>query len=594
MNGKLFSALFTSRAMRLAAIVGWCGVTTALTPGAAMAKGGVNSSPHNLSASGGRGKHSIAFSEEKRVCVFCHTPHSPMPAQPLWNRDLPPDSGYTPYDSSTLKAVPKPDKPTGASRLCLSCHDGTIALGQFGGSPIPGGGQTIPSDPVPTLNPNLTSDLSDDHPISFAYTDALAAQAQLASPAALPAQVRLSAGQVLQCTGCHDPHNNEFGNFLVIDNSAPGSPLCVACHQNTGWPGSTHNPANSPPLAAGCANCHYVHSAPEGVRLLRRQKEEENCFLSCHNGVDPASVNVKPLFDPTMHRHPVDLTQGIHDENEALPAGQYHVECVDCHNPHQVNGSGAPLSSPPNIDGRLAGVRKDTVGTVATTEYDICYKCHSGGNSANFSGITETNPNRVIPDPDQMNRFDGLNPSFHPVAANRRSNGASLLVPLQASMIRVYCSDCHNSDQSVKAGGGGANGPHGSQFEHILMARYDMPDPSAPRQPYSASLYDLCFRCHAESFIMGSSSGFVNTGVNEHVKHVQERGLPCFACHDPHGVPWKSGATAQNNAHLINFDKPYAAGATVPNPSYSTLAPANGSCTVNCHTVGGSTHSYAP
>ena len=38
-----------------------------------------------------------------------------------------PVTAYIPYSSSSLQA--KPGQPTGTSKLCLSCHDGTIALG---------------------------------------------------------------------------------------------------------------------------------------------------------------------------------------------------------------------------------------------------------------------------------------------------------------------------------------------------------------------------------------------------------------------------------------------------------------------------------
>ncbi|MBK5273636.1 MAG: hypothetical protein JJE30_01100 [Desulfuromonadales bacterium] len=578
----------------LSACAALCAAAT-LGAATAFAAASVLNSPHNLSASGARGKHGVAFADETRVCIFCHAPHNANTSGPLWGRGALPDKAYKPYDSSTLKANPKPDKPTGASRLCLSCHDGTIALGQFVGSPILSS-TTMPWDSNPTNNPNLSTDLSDDHPISFAYTEALAtSQGELASPSALPYQVKLEQGTQLQCTSCHDPHNNEFGNFMVINNNASGSPLCIACHKNAGWPGSSHNPQNTPELASGCLNCHYVHNAPQPVRLLKSKKEEDTCLLNCHNSSGPAQQNVKPLFDSSRHRHPMDATTGVHDEKELLPAQNYHVQCVDCHNPHRAYRPGTPLSNPPAINGSLVGVRKDSTAN-ATREYEICFKCHAGGNANKFSGFTESPPNRVIQEPDQMKRFDGMNPSFHPVVAQRRTNGSSLITALQSTMLMVYCSDCHNSDESIKAGGSGPSGPHGSRYEHILMFRYDMPLAQAPRSSYSASLYDLCFRCHAESFIMGSSSGFVASGASEHATHVRDRGVPCFACHDPHGVSSLSlpPGTPQNNAHLINFNVDYAANSSVPSPFYQTLSSRSGSCTVSCHSVGGATHSYAP
>ncbi len=64
-------------------------------------------------------------------------------------------------------------QPTGASRMCLSCHDGTIALGAIASSPteIPLRGDIRF---IPEYSPsNLGTDLSDDHPISFVYDETL-------------------------------------------------------------------------------------------------------------------------------------------------------------------------------------------------------------------------------------------------------------------------------------------------------------------------------------------------------------------------------------------------------------------------------------
>src|ERR1035438_10544635 len=78
---------------------------------------------HNLSISG---PGSLRSSTESDICIFCHAPHNTTGEGPLWNHELS-HATYTPYTSSTLKAAV--DQPTGASKLCLSCHDGTVALG---------------------------------------------------------------------------------------------------------------------------------------------------------------------------------------------------------------------------------------------------------------------------------------------------------------------------------------------------------------------------------------------------------------------------------------------------------------------------------
>jgi hypothetical protein len=193
-----------------------------------------------------------------------------------------------------------------------------------------------------------------------------------------------------------------------------------------------------------------------------------------------------------------------------------------------------------------------------------------------------------------MKRFRASNPSTHPVTIDRRGNGESLLDELRSSMVRIECSDCHNSDDSKKAGRSGPNGPHASRFEHILMARYEIPSAGGKSQSGCSDYrtkYDLCFRCHSDNYVMVSGTSFANGFVNEHAKHVIDRCIPCAACHDPHGVPLQGGATAANNAHLINFDRNYASSRSQPLPRYISLGSGRGSCTVSCHT--GGSHSYA-
>lgn len=604
--------------IRRGIVVGTTALAVLLSQVAAFGKGSIVNSPHNLSASGGLGKHAISFSKEERICVFCHAPHNTAPSLPLWNHGLPPESTpYKMYGSSTFDVTvsAKPDRPTGSSRLCLACHDGTIALNSYGSVNNSGAPVFMPSDPDPTRNANLTTDLSNSHPISFIYSNEVAVKGELKPPAALPPQIKLDQAGMLQCNSCHDAHNNEFGNFLVVDNSASGSPLCTACHNKVGWADATHNPAQSSGLATGCMTCHYAHSAPGPIRLLHAKKDVDNCITAtCHgNGATPLNTNVQQLF-AAPYRHPVGSTVGVHDENETLPAQTFHVECVDCHNPHQANRIGAPLSvianpaaNPPLVDGLLAGVKgvdKDTLTVItARSEYEVCFKCHAGGSAGNFCSVTETPPNRVIPDPDQKHRFDrNRTSSAHPVTSARLGSGQSLLSELQARMVQIYCCDCHNSDQSTMAGGSamaggsgpsgpqlGPNGPHGSRYEHILMDRYDMPQPlQTPPTTWTPAddflnRYALCFRCHWDTFVMGSGSGFSLQGVSEHTAHVQQRGIPCFACHDPHGVPQQGSST---NSHLVNFSKSWAASAGLPNPTYTSNPDGSHSCTVSCHNAG--------
>ncbi|MCF6242096.1 MAG: hypothetical protein L3J74_12210, partial [Bacteroidales bacterium] len=106
------------------------------------------------------------------ICIVCHTPHNGTATAnaPLWNRELSSVGSYTLYSSPTFDAAGTVVDPVGTStsnsRLCLSCHGGTVALENFGGT-------TTGSSFVPGYA-NVGTDLSNDHPISFTYDAALA------------------------------------------------------------------------------------------------------------------------------------------------------------------------------------------------------------------------------------------------------------------------------------------------------------------------------------------------------------------------------------------------------------------------------------
>ena len=141
-------------------------------------------SKHNLSFSG---PGPVTAATEAEVCIFCHAPHNAGAEAPLWNRF---SSGavYQPYTSSS--AVAAVGQPSGASKLCLSCHDGTVALGMVRSRSeeiaFPAG-RTMPSG-----GSNLGTDLSDDHPVSFTFDRQLYLQhGELADPALLTGPVKL-------------------------------------------------------------------------------------------------------------------------------------------------------------------------------------------------------------------------------------------------------------------------------------------------------------------------------------------------------------------------------------------------------------------
>ena len=96
------------------------------------------------------------------ICVVCHTPHNANTSvvnAPLWNHALSATATYTMYSSATMNAVTT-GQPDGSSKLCLSCHDGTVALENFGG--VTSGTHLMTGNAAVGSGANL----SNDHPIS--------------------------------------------------------------------------------------------------------------------------------------------------------------------------------------------------------------------------------------------------------------------------------------------------------------------------------------------------------------------------------------------------------------------------------------------
>jgi predicted CXXCH cytochrome family protein len=493
---------------------------------------------HNLSVSG---PGTIKATTESEICIFCHTTHNTNPIGPLWNRQ---DQGstYVLYNSSTTQALP--GQPDGASFLCLSCHDGTIALGDVLSRVDPitfAGGVTT----MPAGTSNLTTSLADDHPVSFVYDAALAtADGELADPATLTGPVKLENTK-LQCTSCHDPHSNIFTDFLVA--STQNSDLCNVCHEVDNWTTTTHrtstqswNGTSPDPwphttyttvAQNACENCHNPHTAGGNLRLMNFGPEENNC-LDCHNG-NVATKNIQAQVNKT-YRHNVYNYLNIHDPIESSLVTNIHDECSDCHNPHASNATTAVA---PYANGFTAGVKGINQNGAPVNpiiyEYELCYRCHTA-----TPGMPASPSARQIEQNNVRLEFATVNPSHHAVTgAGANPSVPSLIAPLTTSSI-IYCTDCHASDGTTSPAG-----PHGSIYPHIEKLQYLTADNTTE----SASAYALCYSCHNRTEITQSNSAFPR-----HRLHIIDERTPCNTCHDPHGISNTQG-NSTNNSNLINF-----------------------------------------
>jgi predicted CXXCH cytochrome family protein len=165
-----------------------------------------------------------------QICLPCHTPHNANTSvanAPLWNHTVS-TSSYTLYTSTTFNGSATITQPAGYSKLCLSCHDGSVALDSFGG---------VTGTTFITGKGNLGTALTNDHPISFTYNAALATTdgslkdptTALSGLGGTVAANMLEGGTTMQCSSCHDVHN-KYNVAKLLKKSNAGSALCQTCH----------------------------------------------------------------------------------------------------------------------------------------------------------------------------------------------------------------------------------------------------------------------------------------------------------------------------------------------------------------------------
>jgi len=355
-------------------------------------------------------------------CLYCHAPHSGINGTtgvqptPLWSQKLSSVQSYQVYSSTTMVNKTNASPPLGSnSTLCLSCHDGTVALGTltpYGQVPMTGTLSGTPAD--------LGTNLQSTHPFSF-VTPLQSAPDLWPSLNANPPSTQDATGAVqlingnVECGSCHNPHVQNIdssSDFLVIDNSE--SALCLACHNtvpsgtgmgmsiaSTGtpsaattaknplgdwrtsihatatnriasqvsWTGDTQAAGRRGRGASlgpytnlrknGCLSCHAPHNS--ATKVLLRSYDDQVC-ISCHNGganVSPPAPNIYAEMSSPRIGHTVATAIGnnSHSPNESdLLNHNRHAACVDCHNPHAAKQVGLDFPVPPAIRPSQNGV----------------------------------------------------------------------------------------------------------------------------------------------------------------------------------------------------------------------------------------------
>lgn len=599
------------------------------------------------------GQHQLSVGSGSRVtgqatgCLYCHAPHSGLASGTgLWNQKLA-TTTYVPYASSTYRQKGNPTPPLASdSSLCLSCHDGTVAVGQtiaYGQMIM--SGTMNGTDLIGAADTSNQHPLQPQHPFSVAtpLQDSLDLISTLVSGKTGDTAVNLIKGNV-ECTSCHDPHvqnkDQVSTTFLVRDNSK--GQMCLACHDpnrtaagqaNLGqwqknplalWTHSAHAQAANQVAANAnvgayatvaqnaCLSCHMPHNAPGPTRLTRAPNEQD--CVNCHSGgtnVAPAAPNVFAEYTQAGNvGHPFPQGANNHDATEdrigqnVVLNNNRHATCVDCHNAH----SSLPVASftnlqPPSIrpsQTGVAGVSADgtTIVNPAVNQYENCLRCHGNSSGKVANPVFGYLPMRAVGLADALNlipQFASTATSAHPVMYP--SSGSALPQPTLLSNMwnltgtaqvrsmgsQILCTDCHNNDDSRESGGNSPNGPHGSKYSHILERQYPFTQAPVPGQPIpSQFLYPNPNLSPTGTYALCAKCHDLTRLDQSWNNHLFHVNAG-FSCSVCH-TPHGMGSTSAtiSGQRLVNFDVNVVAPNGATPITYSYNG-GNASCTLTCH-----------
>ncbi len=206
-------------------------------------------SPHNFVV----GDIAAVINDSGEICRVCHVPHDHARASRrylnglLWNHEVS-SASYTMYNNAWSHSLTgtQSAQPDGTAKLCLGCHDGTVAMDVFdkyAGDSLNTMRNLHGLTVIPWFSDGSNLDLRGTHPISIAFPAGETgdgknfnnpATATWAHGEAIAAT--LDNGKV-QCSTCHDVHDQESvaGTHLLRAANSPAeggvpSGLCLTCH----------------------------------------------------------------------------------------------------------------------------------------------------------------------------------------------------------------------------------------------------------------------------------------------------------------------------------------------------------------------------
>ncbi len=422
----------------------------------------ITDTKHNLSASSPSTVKAQAEASggTDEICVFCHTPHGANTSVggPLWNR-AESGAGYTKYSSSTMDAGVL-DDPKGSAKLCLSCHDGTLAIGAVANLPGSGGANgTIsmtgtsnsPAGSMPAgtdgYTRRLDTDLSNDHPISVTYNSALAvADGEMFVPSADAKQEITTDGGATTLIGTRGATGLQSTPVMPLEPtgaSGEGQVQCGTCHD----PHMTESDMSASGPALG--------ETIKFLRLNRFQLNNPSAIFDKANDIVCLACHDKAGWEDSVHAmgqfggDPADDVyksgaSTLREFPSQIPV--YKAACLNCHDTHTETGSQ-----------RLLREGADSGGKPAIE--DTCFQCHNTGPNS----VIETTPgSNVTNAPDIKSEFDKnvtmpittsnqqATSPVHDITDADFSESQASLGQTNSSNRHVECTDCHNPHRVIR------------------------------------------------------------------------------------------------------------------------------------------------
>ena len=363
--------------------------------------------------------------------------------------------------------------------------------------------------------------------------------------------------------------------FVWIDGAAvtdlAGNPLGAIVSSEFATASTGVSPHNGYAASTNlCRNCHAVHGAV-GPTLFVEVGEKQVCY-TCHDGTG-SSYNVKTT-DNTSSPYSWDFGEDaigttskvsyhpVPEASATAPVTGATMLCSNCHNAHNMTGTGARFLAPRKLDPSYAGVYKPQGGDA------FCWTCHESTAAASSGYISADSW-------DKSTGFDHKTYYSAGDTGHNKSTGSVVMAenPAVPSKENVACKGCHSEH-------GTTNGKLVAEQVNGQAVSFK----SGSAVDYNTYYNPLCLACHGIAGLGGSywpnsltyvasghgSSTAVKTlaySPNDSAATLQLQVRLCKQCHEPHGAGDSANPEGYPNLTRLFEEKVcYRCHGSAPNP----------------------------